>query len=371
MSAGEAGASRPPAAMTVACRASSQVVPSRQLGAGQADGDEAMAVAVEVQGAAVEYVLAVAPGAACPPQGDDSSAFGILSLLPPELLDLVLSRLQNYNPLRTASKSMHLAMNKRTLVVSWAGPREGAPLLAVSLPASTGLVNVQLLDCSGLPGRHLGIHSLTGCPPSVQVLVCRYSWVTQLGPLAACTVLQTLDCSNTAVVELGPLAACASLQTLNCSNTGVVELGPLAACASLQTLNCCNNRVADLRPLAACGSLQELNCSNTRVADLPLAACSSLQTLNCSYTNVMKLGPLAACTSLQTFNCRNTQVYDLFPLAACTSLRDLNYCHTQVRSVSPLQTCTQLVRLTHCSHHAGQVRLLQEVCPRLRDIQGL
>ena len=63
--------------------------------------------------------------------------------------------------------------------------------------------------------------------------------MVELGPLAACTLLQTLKCNNNMrVTELGPLAACTLLQTLNCHDTRVSDLGPLAACALLQTLSC-------------------------------------------------------------------------------------------------------------------------------------
>ena len=51
--------------------------------------------------------------------------------------------------------------------------------------------------------------------------------MSDLGPLAGLSALQSLDCSWTEVSDLGPLAGL-SLQSLDCSSTQVSDLGPLA-----------------------------------------------------------------------------------------------------------------------------------------------
>ena len=85
--------------------------------------------------------------------------------------------------------------------------------------------------------------------------------MTELGPLAACTLLQDLDCNDTGVSELGPLAECTVLQNLDCSGTGVTELGPLAACTGMVNLRCpASVTQAQIQLLQeACRNLEEVD----------------------------------------------------------------------------------------------------------------
>ena len=214
-----------------------------------------------------------------------------LLLLPPEVLELVASKVVGKAALHSSCRSLRLAVNACTSQLTWSGPRlcvaaagEGAPpYVTLHLAQPAAPLTLQLLNCSGQPDEPLRIHSLAGCPPTVHTLICSHTLVAELGPLAACTLLEELDCSSTRVAELGPLAACTMLQELDCNNTGVAELGPLAACMLLQNLKCSNTKVVELGPLAACTLLQTLNCSSTGVTELgPLAACTLLQTIKCS-----------------------------------------------------------------------------------------
>ena len=169
----------------------------------------------------------------------------LLLLLPPDVLVLVASKVVGKTALCSTCRSLRLAVNACTSKLTWSGgPRlrddddddvvaaagGGAPpylTLHLALPAAPQAL--QLLNCSGQPDKPFRIYSLAGCPPSVHTLICSHTLVSDLGPLAACSLLHTLDCSNTKVAELGPLAACKMLHTLNCSNSVVAELGPLAA----------------------------------------------------------------------------------------------------------------------------------------------
>ena len=99
--------------------------------------------------------------------------------------------------------------------------------------------------------------------------------MSDLGPLAGLSALQSLDCSSTQVSDLGPLAGLSALQSLDCSGTQVSDLGPLAGLSALQSLNCSGTQVSDLGPLAGLSALQSLDCSETQVSDLgPLAGLS-------------------------------------------------------------------------------------------------
>ena len=94
-----------------------------------------------------------------------------------------------------------------------------------------------------------------------EALYCSFTKVANLGPLAACTGLQTQVADlGPQVADLGPLAACTGLQALCCLGTRVAELGPLTACTELQALYCKDTKVADLGPLAACTGLRAIYC---------------------------------------------------------------------------------------------------------------
>ena len=171
------------------------------------------------------------------------SASPLLSL-PEHLLALVVAEVQGgKNGLRSTCRSLRLAVNDCTSALAWTRPRglDGGHVLHAHLPATlTGACpGIKLLDCRGQPCARLEF-SFASCPPSLHTLLCSFTKVQLLAPLAVrCTMLQTFDCSNTEVSELGPLSACTMLQTLNCSHCSrVTELGPLSACTMLQTLNC-------------------------------------------------------------------------------------------------------------------------------------
>ena len=220
---------------------------------------------------------------------------GLLSL-PPELLALVLSKVQGKKSrLRSTCGGLRLAVDACTSTMTWTRPRTlttrrktRAPPVILTASLSATCLGIRRLDCCGRKeDRPPLVVRLAALPPSIHTLVCSHTNLLRLDPLAACILLQSLDCSGTQVDDLGPLAACTSLQNLCCSRTAVAELGPLAACTSLQTLDCSFTQVAELGPLSACTSLQTLDCSRTRVAELgPLAACKSLQTLLCVCTQV-------------------------------------------------------------------------------------
>ena len=192
--------------------------------------------------------------------------------LPEHLLALVVSEVQAYLPAALTAACPSIK------ILDYHGQKEDKPRMEISLAS---------------------------CPPSLHTLLCSFTQVRQLGPLAErCTMLQTLNCSNTSVAKLGPLSACTMLQTLDCSWTRVADLGPLSVCTMLQTLSCRHTRVAELGPLSAYTMLRTLDCSYTGVAELgPLSACTMPQTLTCSHTKVAELGPLSACTMLRNLNC--------------------------------------------------------------------
>ena len=61
--------------------------------------------------------------------------------------------------------------------------------------------------------------------------------VTDLGPLAGLTALQSLDLHETRVTDLGPLAGLTASSPSTSSGTKVTDLGPLAGLTALQSLN--------------------------------------------------------------------------------------------------------------------------------------
>lgn len=185
--------------------------------------------------------------------------------------------------------------------------------------------------------------------PTLRSLVCSFTRIKDLRPLAGLTALQSLDCSRTDVKDLGPLAGLIALRTLDCSWTGVRDMGPLVGLSMLQSLDCSGTEVTELGPLACLTALQEFQCSGTAVKDLePLADLMALQKLECPGTQVKDLGPLVDLTALHLLNCSGTQVKELEPLAGLTALRSLNCSRTGMKDLGPLARLNMLQSL-HCS----------------------
>ncbi len=207
-----------------------------------------------------------------------------------------------------------------------------------------GLTGLQTLWLSNTGVSELGpLAGLTG----LQMLSLDNTGVSELGPLAGLTGLQMLSLSNTGVSELGPLAGLTGLQTLSLHNTGVSELGPLAGLTGLQTLYLHNTGVSELGPLAGLTGLQTLYLHNTGVSELgPLAGLTGLQTLYLHNTGVSELGPLAGLTGLQTLSLSNTGVSELGPLAGLTGLQTLSLDNTGVSELGPLAGLTGLQTLS-------------------------
>ena len=191
--------------------------------------------------------------------------------LPPELLGLILSQVDGggSGALRLTCSALRQAVDAHSTALTWRGPpcRSATlmPLcLAAVLPAScrTAGNTIVRLDCTNLcavpddlglgpvpeilstssgpltlqPGitPRLRLKSLQGCPANVRELVCSGSELTELGPLAACTALQSLDCSKNRIKTLGPVVKCTGLRVLRCNNSDVADLRPLAPCRGLQ-----------------------------------------------------------------------------------------------------------------------------------------
>ena len=224
--------------------------------------------------------------------------------LPPDLLTLIVSKVQAKDSLRRTCRCLRLTVDACTTLLTWRGGSDpgaaAAPLsLAAALPALCS--GISMLECSDM---NKSLASLMGCPITLRKLICNGTSIADLTPLAACTGLCELSCNGTSIADLTPLAACTGLCELSCNRTGVVDLSPLVACTSLQVLACNYCRVTDLGPLAACLELQTLHCSSTQVADLgPLAACTKLQALRCYRCQVVDVGPLAACMGLVELWC--------------------------------------------------------------------
>ena len=201
---------------------------------------------------------------------------GMPALLSLPLHVLALTETEVKHAVRLTSHAMRRAVDGTIRLLTWRGtPSQDAPHLSlepVLLPAySLAAVlpkccpDIKHLDCSKMVKS---LVSLAECPSSIQTLTCVGPHITDLGPLATCTGLQTLFFDETQVSDLGPLAACTGLQTLCCNYAPVAHLGPLLACTGLKTLQCHSTLVTQLGPLAAPTGLQTLDCRYTKVEHL-------------------------------------------------------------------------------------------------------
>jgi len=165
--------------------------------------------------------------------------------------------------------------------------------------------------------------------------------LTNLGPLAGLSALQTLDAWGTRVSDLAPLAKLRNLQVLSVAETEITDLAPLAGLSALQALAVFNTQVSDLTPLASLEALEILGAWETQVSDLAPLAKLPLQQLSVEDTKITDLAPLADLTALQMLYVHNTQISDVTPLARLSALQTLDFSLTQVTDLSPL---TPLIR---------------------------
>ena len=110
--------------------------------------------------------------------------------LPGHLLALVVSAVQDKNGLRATCRSLRLAVNACTSSLIWPPPSAGGARLPTHLPAAltAACPGITLLNLSGKQGIYPRLEfSLSSCPPSLHTLLCSWTQVAQLGPLAACT----------------------------------------------------------------------------------------------------------------------------------------------------------------------------------------
>ena len=181
---------------------------------------------------------------------------------------------------------------------------------------------------------------------NVRSLSLMYTQVSDLGPVAHLSALETLDLSDTAVSDLGPVAHLSALETLDLSDTAVSDLGPVAHLSALETLDLSGTAVSDLGPVARLTALKRLDLSRTAVSDLgPVARLTALERLVLWNTQVSDLGPVAHLTALKLLFLINTPVSDLGPVAHLTALERLVLWNTPVSDLGPVAHLTALKML--------------------------
>ena len=212
--------------------------------------------------------------------------------------------------------------------------------------------------------------------PSLRKVIVKHSYIKSLAHLIThCPGLTHIDCSSTWVADLSPLAACTVLVDLRMQTLHEVSsINPLVACTALQRLDIsfCKN-VNDVSSLAACTNMRELHMRNTGVSSLVAlqSMAGSLEVLDIEHTEVDHIDSIATCSKLVSLNANRTYITDLSPLPTSvltklwfaetfvTSLQPLSACHelrhlvlprTPVADLQPLSACTTLMHLVIDRH---------------------
>ena len=195
----------------------------------------------------------------------------------------------------------------------------------------------RILELIGTQVKELDIRSLS----------LAQTQVSDLGPLADLTALETLSLWETQVSDLGPLVRLTRLKSLHLGETQVSDLGPLVRLTRLKLLHLGETQVSDLGPLIQLTRLERLDLTQTQVSDLgPLANLTALKSLDLDQTQVSDLGPLIQLTRLERLDLTQTQVSDLGPLIQLTRLERLDLTQTQVSDLEPLANLTALETLS-------------------------
>ena len=181
---------------------------------------------------------------------------------------------------------------------------------------------------------------------SLKVLYLNGTGVSDLEPLSGLATLEHLYLDSTQVSNLGPLTNLTALRRLDLDWTGVLNLGPLSRLPTLQTLYLNGTGVSDLWPLSGLATLERLYLNRTQVSDLrPLSSLAALEHLYLDRTQVSDLGPLSDLTALRRLDLDGTGVLDIEPLSRLPALETLYLNGTDVSDLWPLSSLATLERL--------------------------
>lgn len=119
------------------------------------------------------------------------------------------------------------------------------------------------------------------------------------------------------IKDIAPLRHCANLRVLSFDGNAVGDLGPLAACPLLEEVWLVSNNVTDVSPLRGARHLHTLNLDmNYRLSDIaPLRGLPALRSLNIAHTAVTGIEPLLDLPALQEVTLYDLPL-DLSPNAA-------------------------------------------------------
>jgi internalin A len=169
------------------------------------------------------------------------------------------------------------------------------------------------------------------------------------------------------LTDLGPVATLTGLETLSLSKNAIVDVAPLAALANLTSLELWQNAVVDLSPLAGLTGLTELGVGENAVTDLsPLAGMRELTSLDAHGNHVTDLSPLAGLTKLAWLDLSDTDVADVKPLAGMIDLTDLLVGGSLVCALPP---GVQALMAPHANSRGETVKLAVDGLPSARCLR--
>jgi hypothetical protein len=219
------------------------------------------------------------------------------------------------------------------------------------------------------------LSSLEGCPDRLKKLwIARAPHLSDLSPLASCSMMQDLRIQNSSITELSVVASMPLLEVLDCQReeglASIKDLSPLSFCPRLYRLNARGSEgLKDLSPLSACTALEVLEFTNCHcITSLaPLLDLSKLKVLRCrDCPLVTDLSPLSSLTNLHELYFGYCPITSLFPLSNLKNLQklDCRFIDPQT-SLLPLASCTGLKEL-ECDEEAVDLEELRNRMPQLK-----
>ena len=132
----------------------------------------------------------------------------------------------------------------------------------------SGIFSVLIGDDARLNAEtfnQIDIHAKIAKPGKRQLDLRRVQ-LSDLGPLANLTPLESLHLDGTAVSNLGPLSNLGALEHLDLDGTHISDLGPLSNLTALRRLDLDMTGVSDLGPLSSLSALETLFLNGTQVS---------------------------------------------------------------------------------------------------------
>ena len=166
---------------------------------------------------------------------------------------------------------------------------------ALGLAAGQSLTRQEMLRLERVGVERRGIADLTGLEHAVNLtyIIFPHNEITDLGPLAGLTRLETLYLWGNDVVDISALSNLTSLERVDLAGNDISDITPLENLTELEYMNLGWNEIEDIRPLSQLTNLKRLKLTSNRIVDISaLSNLTELEELFINSNRITDFSPL-------------------------------------------------------------------------------